>query len=214
MVEQVTIVSSTEQASIPKKTLGYRFVKRAFDIVFSALVIVIGFIPGVILSIIIVIDTKGTPIYSSTRVGHKGPFKFYKFRSMIADSDNLEKHFTADQIRQWHLEHKVEEDPRVTKFGRFMRACSIDEFAQFINVFLDRIPSRVLKMRPELSAKSMGAFALPARSSMNKNKVFSQVKTAIAASLRTRRVASIDSNLTRSAKPSIFAKPIFGAVVA
>lgn len=214
MVEQVTIVFSTEQASIPKKTLGYRFVKRAFDIVFNALAVVIGFIPGVILSTIITsaIDAKGAPIYNSTRVGHKGPFKFYKFRSMVIDGDNLEKHFTADQLRQQHLEHKVEEGSRVTQFDRFMRACSIDGFAQVINVFLGQIPSRILKMRPELSAKSMGAFALPAKSSMNKNKAFSQVETAIAVNLRTRRVASANSNLTRSAKPAIFAKPIFGAV--
>ncbi|MBE6471348.1 MAG: hypothetical protein E7000_06530, partial [Coriobacteriaceae bacterium] len=45
---------------IPKKPLGYRFVKRAFDIVFSTGVIVVGFVPGLVLSALIVADTKGT----------------------------------------------------------------------------------------------------------------------------------------------------------
>ena len=132
-------VAQTADVNIPKKPLYYRFIKRLFDIVFSALVIVIGFIPGLILCIFIAIDTKGSPIYSSTRVGHKGPFKFYKFRTMVADSDNLEKYLNEDQLKEWHAEHKVENDPRITKLGRFLRATSIDEFAQFLNVFLGQI---------------------------------------------------------------------------
>lgn len=125
--------------AIAKKPLYYRAIKRAFDIVFSSLVIAIGFIPGLILSIIIAIDTKASPIYSSIRVGSKGPFKFYKFRTMVADSDNLEKYFTPEQLDQWHREHKVDNDPRVTKIGRIMRATSIDELPQFVNVWLSQI---------------------------------------------------------------------------
>lgn len=130
---------SERSSSIPKKPLYYRLIKRLFDIVFSACVIVIGFIPGLILSIIIAIDTKGSPIYSSIRVGHKGPFKFYKFRTMVADSDNLEKYLTPEQIQQWHQEHKVDDDPRTTKLGGRLRGASIDEFVQFLNVFLGQI---------------------------------------------------------------------------
>lgn len=121
------------------RSLGYRLIKRAFDIVFSSLIIVVGFIPGLILSIIIAIDTKASPIYSSIRVGSKGPFKFFKFRTMVADSDNLKKYFTPEQLDQWHREHKVDNDPRVTKIGRIMRATSIDELPQFFNVWLSQI---------------------------------------------------------------------------
>ena len=66
-------------------------------------------------------------------------FRIYKFRSMVADADDLEKYFTAEQIKQWHNEHKVDDDPRVTKLGAFLRASSIDEFPQFINVFLGQM---------------------------------------------------------------------------
>ena len=65
------------------KRLGYRFVKRAFDIVFSGLVIVVGFIPGVILSFAIAKDTGGSPMYTQYRYGKRGrKFKIYKFRTM------------------------------------------------------------------------------------------------------------------------------------
>lgn len=124
---------------IGKKTVGYRFFKRLFDIVFSVSVVVVGFVPGLLLSIAIAIDTKSTPIYSSIRIGRNGPFKLYKFRTMVADSDNLEKHLSSEQMKQWHKEHKVDNDPRVTKLGSFLRSTSIDEFAQFINVIFGQI---------------------------------------------------------------------------
>lgn len=130
---------SKETVVAIKKPFFYRVLKRVFDIAFSACVIVIGFIPALILCILVAVDTKGSPIYSSIRVGNKGPFKFYKFRTMVADSDNLEKHLSPEQLIQWHKEHKVENDPRITNFGAFLRSTSIDEFPQFINVLLGQI---------------------------------------------------------------------------
>lgn len=136
---RLAVFDSRTGENVPRKPLYYRVIKRLFDIVFSSLVIVLGFIPGLILSAIIALDTKASPIYSSIRVGSKGPFKFYKFRTMVADSDNLEKYLTPEQLDQWHREHKVDNDPRVTRLGRALRAISIDEFPQFINVFLGQI---------------------------------------------------------------------------
>lgn len=138
------LFSETERTAgknlVPKKPLYYRFIKRAFDIVFSACVIVVGFVPCVILSAFIVADTKGSPIYTSLRVGRDGrPFQILKFRSMVVDSDNLEKHFTKAQIEQWYREHKVDNDPRITKLGAFLRSSSLDEVPQFINVFLGQL---------------------------------------------------------------------------
>lgn len=125
---------------IPKKPLHYRFIKRVFDIVFSACVIVIGFVPGLVLCAFVAKDTGGSPIYRSTRIGLKGkPFCIYKFRTMVADADDLEKHLSAKQLEQWHKEHKVDGDPRITKFGEFLRSSSIDEFPQFLNVFIGQM---------------------------------------------------------------------------
>ena len=126
--------------SLDKRPFLYRFIKRGIDLCVSTLVIVFGFIPGVVLSILIALDTKGSPIYSQVRVGRGGkPFRIYKFRSMVADSDNVEKYFTSEQLEIWKSERKVDNDPRVTKLGRIIRKLSIDEFPQFINVFLGQI---------------------------------------------------------------------------
>lgn len=122
------------------RSLGYRAFKRAFDIVFSAIVIAVGFIPGLVLSIAVARDTGGSPIYSQTRIGRHGrPFKIYKFRSMVADSDNVEKYLTPEQLEVWKRERKVDDDPRVTKLGAVLRGTSIDELPQFVNVLLGQI---------------------------------------------------------------------------
>lgn len=117
------------------RSFGYRIVKRAFDIAFSAAVIVVGLVPCAVLSIAIAADTKGSPIYSQERVGRLGrPFHIYKFRSMVVDADDVEKHFSAEQLMEWHREHKVADDPRVTPLGRILRKTSLDELPQFLNV--------------------------------------------------------------------------------
>ena len=122
------------------KPLGYRFFKRLLDIAISAIIIVIAFIPGLIVSIAVMASTKGTPFYLQERVGRGGqPFRIVKFRTMVADADDLEKHLTPEQIREWHAEHKVENDPRITKLGGFLRRTSIDEFPNFLNVLIGQM---------------------------------------------------------------------------
>ena len=120
--------------------LAYRFAKRTFDIVFSVAVLVVGAVPGLILGIAVAKDTGGNPIYSQVRVGKGGkPFKLYKFRSMVADADNVTKYLDQEQLEQWKRERKVNNDPRVTPLGTFLRKTSIDEFPQFINSFMGQM---------------------------------------------------------------------------
>ncbi len=139
-VNELFVDASTTQSAYPKKPLGYRVIKRAFDIVFSSAVILIGAIPGAILSVAVAVDTKGTPFYSQERIGRGGkPFKMYKFRTMVADSDDVEKYLDPEQLERWHFERKVDNDPRITSLGRKLRRLSVDEFPQFINVWLGQI---------------------------------------------------------------------------
>jgi len=120
--------------------LGYRFVKRAFDIVFSAIVIVILFIPAVVLAIIVAIDTGSTPLYLQERVGRGGrTFRLVKFRTMVKSADVVDQHLTPEQLTEWHSERKVTDDPRVTRFGRALRSSSLDELPQFLNVFVGQM---------------------------------------------------------------------------
>ena len=113
----------------------YVVAKRVFDILFSAFVLAVGLIPGAILAVAIAADTKGSPIYSQKRLGRLGrSFRIYKFRSMVADADNVEKYFTPEQLAVWHCERKVDNDPRITRLGEAIRKTSIDELPNFWNV--------------------------------------------------------------------------------
>ena len=126
--------------SLDKRPLGYRLIKRTFDVVFSAGVVIVGFIPCALLSIAVAIDTKGSPIYSQVRVGRLGrPFRIYKFRSMVADADNVEKYLNAKQMADWERERKVDNDPRITRLGSFIRKTSLDELPQFLNVLFGEL---------------------------------------------------------------------------
>lgn len=126
--------------SLDSRSLGYRFVKRTFDIAFSGCLTIVGFIPCAVLAIAIAADTKGTPVYSQVRVGRYGkPFHIFKFRTMVADADNVEKYLTPVQLVVWKRERKVDDDPRITRLGRVLRKTSIDELPQFINVLLGQI---------------------------------------------------------------------------
>lgn len=126
--------------SLDSRSLGYRFVKRTFDIVFSGCVVAGFFIPCAILSAAIAIDTKGSPLYSQVRVGKHGrPFRIYKFRSMVADADNVEKYLSPEQLAMWNRERKVDDDPRITRLGRVIRKTSVDELPQFLNVLFGQI---------------------------------------------------------------------------
>lgn len=119
------------------RTLAYRVGKRAFDLAFAIAMCAVCLIPCIGLAMLVMVDTKGSPLYGQQRVKRGGrPFRIYKFRSMVADADDVEKYFTPAQMEAWRRERKVENDPRITRLGRFMRKTSLDELPQFINVLL------------------------------------------------------------------------------
>lgn len=133
--------------------LAYRTVKRAFDIVFSGCVLAVIALPSLVLAAAIRLESEGNPFYSQIRVGQTRPdgslstFRMWKFRSMYRDADER-----LSELKE-HNEiagamFKMREDPRVTKIGRFIRKHSIDEFPQFINVFLGQMS--VVGPRPPL----------------------------------------------------------------
>lgn len=121
--------------------LAYRFVKRAFDIVFSLVVILVLLVPSIILCIVIRIESPGCPLYSQKRVGRIGKggevrtFNMYKFRSMHADADERLADL-ADLNEADGPLFKIKDDPRVTRIGKFIRKHSIDELPQFLNCLL------------------------------------------------------------------------------
>lgn len=198
---------------LQKSRLGYRFTKRAFDIVFSAFVLVSFSWLFVIVAIAIKIDDpKGPVFFKQKRVGKDGKeFNMYKFRSMCVDAEGR-----LAELRELNEKtgpvFKIAADPRHHSRGQVMRKLSLDEFSQFINVLRSDIPLRILKTRPEFSEESMGAFALPAKSSTNEGKEFSQVVSCFVSGLRMRRISEFDCKRVGSMEGQFLAKPVFRAV--
>ena len=133
--------------------LGYRVVKRAFDIVFSGCVLAVIAIPSLVLAAAIRLESEGNPFYSQIRVGrtHRdgslSTFRMWKFRSMYRDADERLAELKGQNEIAGAM-FKMRDDPRVTKIGRFIRKHSIDEFPQFVNVFLGQMS--VVGPRPPL----------------------------------------------------------------
>ncbi len=122
---------------IKKTTLeGWgKIVKRLFDIFFSILLLIILLPIFIIIGLIVMIDS-GRPIFIGlTRIGEKDiPFKLYKFRSMVRGADRMKAELLANNERSDGPLFKMSNDPRVTKFGKFIRRWSLDELPQLINI--------------------------------------------------------------------------------
>ena len=114
----------------------YHFMKRLEDICASFLAIVILSIPMLIIGLIVKLTSKGPMIYTSKRVGKDGKvFNFYKFRSMKHNAEEeLDKLLDQNEIEGGVI-FKMKEDPRITKFGKFLRKTSLDELPQLFNIF-------------------------------------------------------------------------------
>ena len=83
---------------------------------------------------IIKLDSPGPVFFAQKRVGRNGRiFRMYKFRSMYIDAEERKKELMA-QNEMNGLMFKMEDDPRITKVGKFLRKTSLDEFPQFINI--------------------------------------------------------------------------------
>lgn len=128
------------QAAAERLRMGrwaYRFVKRAFDVAFSAFVLVGFSWLFLIVAIAIKIDDpKGPVFFAQERVGRDGKtFRMYKFRSMCADAEQR-----LAELRDLNEKDgpvfKIANDPRITRVGRVIRKLSIDELPQFINVLV------------------------------------------------------------------------------
>ena len=99
--------------------------KRLIDLIISILLLILLFIPCLIISTIIILDTRGPVFFISSRIGkNKKIFKMYKFRTM---------HVNAPVINSNEFN---EADKYITKFGKYLRKYSLDELPQIINIIL------------------------------------------------------------------------------
>ena len=111
--------------------------KRLFDIVFSLLVLTVGLPFGLVIALLIVLDSKGPVIYRQSRVGRNNvDFRLYKFRTMCVEAD------------RGSLITVGSDDARITRVGAFLRKFKIDEFPQFLNILKGEMS--IVGPRPEV----------------------------------------------------------------
>lgn len=102
-----------------------KFLKRSFDIITALLVLTIGFPFYCLIGLLVKLGSKGPIFYTQERIGLGGhPFRIIKFRSMKVDAE-----LSGPQLSK-------EDDPRITKIGKFLRKTRVDEFPQFWNVLI------------------------------------------------------------------------------
>lgn len=120
----------------PRLSAVDKFIKRVFDL-FVTVLILIPLIPFfVVVAIGIKLSSRGPIFYTQERIGISGrPFKMYKFRSMKPDADLELSTLLSQQTNNGDKPlFKISNDPRITKFGKFIRKYSIDELPQLLNV--------------------------------------------------------------------------------
>ena len=122
-----------ENRSISKKV--YIVVKRFLDIFLSLIGLILLSPIFLIIATIIKLDSKGPVFFVHSRIGEKGkPIGIYKFRTMVTNAEELIKKFTPEQKEEFEKNFKLENDPRVTKIGNFLRKTSLDELPQILNI--------------------------------------------------------------------------------
>ncbi len=119
------------------------FAKRILDISLIIISLPVVLPVCIIIGFLVKLTSKGPVLYGHVRVGKNGqPLKCWKFRSMYKDADKqLDKILSQnpEMRRQWEKDRKFINDPRVTKFGRFLRKTSLDELPQLWNIFLGQM---------------------------------------------------------------------------
>lgn len=134
---------SPKSAYVPRKGFRYGcylFVKRAFDLFTSTLFILVFSWLYIILAIIVKCSDGGKVFYKHPRVGKNGKTIYVpKFRSMIKDADKFKLELTEEQKKQYETEFKIDNDPRITKIGKFLRKTSLDELPNVFSIFTGAI---------------------------------------------------------------------------
>jgi lipopolysaccharide/colanic/teichoic acid biosynthesis glycosyltransferase len=121
-----------------------RFVKRLLDIIISLLALPFFFILLIILTPIIYFSDKGSIFYNASRLGKDGKvFKMFKFRSMKMNAPDIRNEDGST--------FNAENDPRLTKIGKFLRKTSLDEIPQVLNIFKGDMS--LIGPRPDLASQ-------------------------------------------------------------
>ncbi|MCM8711374.1 sugar transferase [Clostridium sp. SYSU_GA19001] len=113
----------------------YEILKRCFDVVSSLLAIIVLLPLFIIIIILVKLDSEGSAFFVHKRLGKDRKFiKVYKFRTMKKNAEELLENLAPEQKAEFEKNFKLENDPRVTKLGHFLRRSSLDELPQLLNI--------------------------------------------------------------------------------
>jgi len=125
---------------IENRLLNYknRLIKYLFEKLLVIMIFPFAFILHIFISLLIKLDSKGDAIFKQKRLGKDSKlFSCYKYRTMYEDSQSILDEYleeNQDEIENYKIYHKYQNDPRITKIGDFLRKTSLDEFPQFYNI--------------------------------------------------------------------------------
>ncbi len=114
---------------------GYGMCKRMLDIVLSLMGLAVMCLPMVIIGLLIKLESPGPAIFVHHRFGKDGKeLPLLKFRTMHMNAEQMIEAFTPEQMQEWKQNFKLDNDPRITRIGSFLRRSSLDELPQLINI--------------------------------------------------------------------------------
>lgn len=129
---EYTVLTTSMNYATPSQVI----VKRLMDIAGGIIGCIVAGLAFIIIGPIIKIQSPGPIIFSQTRVGQNGKlFKLHKFRSMYIDAEERKKELMEKNKMKGHM-FKMDDDPRITPIGKFIRKTSIDELPQFVDVLV------------------------------------------------------------------------------
>lgn len=115
--------------------LMYRKIKRLTDMILASALLILLSPVMLAAALLVKAERRGRVIFVHERVGYMGrTIGVYKFRSMVEGAENLEEMLNDEELEEYYREYRIENDPRITPLGRFLRRSSIDELPQLVNV--------------------------------------------------------------------------------
>lgn len=120
---------------VPAHKKGYLISKRLFDIVVSFIGLIVLLLPILLIALLIKLESAGPAFFVHKRIGKNGkPLPLIKFRSMYVNAEDMIDEFSPEQRAEWEDNFKLDDDPRITRLGKFLRKSSLDELPQLLNV--------------------------------------------------------------------------------
>ena len=128
-------VLESEEVILYNESNSYLIFKKIMNFIISFIALVTLSPILLIISLIIKIDSEGPVIYKHYRLGKNGKvIGVYKFRTMVKNADEVFRNFTKEQKEEYEKFFKLENDPRITRVGDFLRKNFLDELPQILNI--------------------------------------------------------------------------------